>query len=227
VTTERVTACDELTVQYGNGDFGVRDVSVAFQPGLATAIVGPSGSGKSSLLNAFCGLAPVVAGSITIYGNRVSATDQSAFGALRRHRIGTVFQQGLLLADLNCIDNVALPMRLLGRRRARARACAHQIMESLGVAHLGRKHTWELSGGERQRVAVARALVNRPPLILADEPTGALDRANSMRTLDLLLTATKTYSATVVIVSHDSAIADRCDTVVHMLDGRIVEAHAP
>lgn len=217
------TYCEHLEVRYGNGDCGLRGVSAEFPPGSQTAVTGPSGSGKSSLLNALAGLAPISAGSVVVAGRRVDPNDSAGNAALRRRFVGTVFQQGLLLPELDARDNVALPLRLLGRSRRRARHSAEELLKRLDISQLADKAPWQLSGGERQRVAVARAIVHRPQVILADEPTGALDRETSVLVVELLLATASALGATLIVVSHDASVARRLTRRVRLNDGVVQE----
>lgn len=211
--------CRGLQVRYPNGDWGLRGVDVTFEAGGSTAICGPSGSGKSTLLNTIAGLIRPTAGAVQIDGATVHTLSYRELAALRRRLIGTVFQQGFLLNDLSCLDNVALPLRLLGVRRSAARERAAAMMTRLGLAQLQDRMPWRLSGGQRQRLAVARAVVHQPALILADEPTGSLDRGNAEATLELILAAARSVSGTLVLVTHDERLAGRCERVLAMDDG--------
>lgn len=218
------TSCERLSVQYPNGDWGLRKATVEFPAGASTAVVGPSGSGKSTLLHALCGLAPVVSGRVRVDGTSLDPGDTAAFTRVRRTRIGVVFQQGLLLAELSCLDNVALPLRLQGVRRSAARSRAADLLDRLGLSDCAGKPPWQLSGGQRQRAAVARAIVHRPALVLADEPTGSLDGPNSARTIALLIDSAAAIGATLVVVTHDESVAERCSSVVRVADGSLVPA---
>ena len=217
--------CRSLSVRYSNGDWGIRDVTVDFAPGESTAVVGASGSGKSSLLNALLGLAPIVGGTVTFGLDRVDNLSSDAYATLRRRRFGVIFQQGLLLEELNVVDNAGLPLRLLGRSAKHARATAHGLLERLGLAEHALKMPWQLSGGQRQRVAVARAVVHQPAVILADEPTGALDRSTALSTMRLLLDEGRLRSSTVIVVTHDDLLANLCDKRLRTVDGSLAAGH--
>ncbi|MCX2184126.1 ABC transporter ATP-binding protein [Streptomyces sp. SKN60] len=198
----------ELTLQVGKGD--------------AVAVLGPSGSGKSSLLNLIAGLDRPNTGTVAVDGLRVDAMSETASARYRRSRIGMVHQFFHLLDDLTVRDNVLLPARLAGAPRAEAAARAAELLRYLGVARRASDHPGTLSGGERQRVAVARALMNRPPLLLADEPTGALDSASGAD-VRALLRELNADGQTIVLVTHDLALAEACATrTVELVDGRIV-----
>ncbi|KOV27195.1 ABC transporter ATP-binding protein [Streptomyces sp. XY152] len=209
--------------RYDDGPPALHEVSLTVRPGEAVAVLGPSGSGKSTLLNLIAGLDRPDAGTVTVDGVRVDRLGEAGSALFRRSRIGMVFQLFNLLDDLTVSDNVALPARLAGVGRAEADRRAAELLELLGVDRHARSHPGRLSGGERQRVAVARALVNRPALLLADEPTGALDTAAG-EDVSALLGALRAEGQTVVVVTHDLALARSCtDRTVRIADGRITE----
>jgi putative ABC transport system ATP-binding protein len=185
------------------------------------AVVGPSGSGKSTLLNLVAGLDRPSAGTVTVDGVRVDQLGEAASARYRRAGIGQVFQFFNLLDDLNVLDNVLLPAQLAGVPRARARTRATELLGLLGIGRHAAAYPGRLSGGERQRVAVARALMNRPALLLADEPTGALDTASG-REVRQLLNDLHADGQTIVLVTHDLALAEACATrTVQLVDGRV------
>lgn len=203
------------------GPPALRDVSLTVRAGEAVAILGPSGSGKSTLLNLIAGLDRPDSGTVTVDGVRVDGLGEAAAARFRRSRIGMVFQFFHLLDDLTVVDNVVLPAQLAGVTRGVAYRRAAELLESLGVDRHARAYPGRLSGGERQRVAVARALMNRPPLLLADEPTGALDSASG-EDVGELLRELHADGQTVVLVTHDVALARTCTTrTVRLADGRI------
>nr|WP_223244558.1 ABC transporter ATP-binding protein [Streptomyces sp. CBMA156] len=190
--------------------------------GEALAVLGRSGSGKSTLLNLIAGLDRPSEGEVEVDGVPVHRLGEAGLAEYRRRRIGMVFQFFNLLEDLNVADNVMLPAQLAGMRREQARARAEELLERLGVAGHARAFPGRLSGGERQRVAVARALMNRPPLLLADEPTGALDTASAADVRDLLR-GLNAEGQTILLVTHDTALAEACaDRTIELLDGRLV-----
>ncbi|MFJ8476683.1 ABC transporter ATP-binding protein [Kitasatospora sp. NPDC094011] len=190
--------------------------------GEALAVLGRSGSGKSTLLNLIAGLDRPSEGGVEVDGVAVHELGEAALAEYRRKRIGMVFQFFNLLDDLNVEDNVLLPAQLAGMRRDQARARASELLERLGVARHAGSFPGRLSGGERQRVAVARALMNRPPLLLADEPTGALDTASAADVRDLLRQL-NAEGQTILLVTHDTALAEACaDRTIELLDGRLV-----
>ncbi|MFE4053529.1 ABC transporter ATP-binding protein [Streptomyces sp. YIM B13518] len=209
--------------RYDDGPPALHEVSLTVRPGEAVAVLGPSGSGKSTLLNLIAGLDRPDAGTVTVDGVRVDRLGEAGSALFRRSRIGMVFQFFNLLDDLTVSDNVVLPARLAGVGRAEADRRAAELLELLGIDRHARSHPGRLSGGERQRVAVARALVNRPALLLADEPTGALDTAAG-EDVSALLGALHAEGQTVVVVTHDLALARSCtDRTVRIADGRITE----
>ncbi|XHM62542.1 ABC transporter ATP-binding protein [Streptomyces nigra] len=197
-------------------------MSLSVRAGEALAVLGPSGSGKSTLLNLIAGLDRPSGGSVTVDGLRVDRLGEAASARYRRTRIGMVFQFFNLLDDLTVTDNVLLPAQLAGVPRAEARRRAAELLAHLGVERHADAHPGRLSGGERQRVAVARALMNRPPLLLADEPTGALDTASGDDVRELLA-ALNADGQTIVLVTHDLGLAASCATrTIELVDGRIV-----
>ncbi|MFK4101506.1 ABC transporter ATP-binding protein [Streptomyces sp. NPDC019531] len=208
------------------GPPALHDVSLTVRPGEAVAVLGPSGSGKSTLLNLIAGLDRPDAGTVTVDGVRVDRLGEAAAARYRRSRIGMVFQFFNLLDDLTVADNVVLPAQLAGMARGEAHRRAAELLENLGVERHARAYPGRLSGGERQRVAVARALMNRPRLLLADEPTGALDSASG-EDVSRLLTELHADGQTIVVVTHDLALARSCTTrTVQLVDGRIAADRA-
>ncbi|MFF7446465.1 MULTISPECIES: ATP-binding cassette domain-containing protein [unclassified Streptomyces] len=198
---------------------GPIDLGVA--QGEALAVTGPSGSGKSTLLNLVAGLDKPTTGTVTVAGERVDRLSEHALARFRRERIGMVFQFFNLLDDLTVADNIQLPAQLTGTARRAAASRAEELMEVLGIQKHARAYPGRLSGGERQRVAVARALVNRPALLLADEPTGALDSASGQDVRDLLVDLHR-GGQTIVLVTHDPALAAACATrTIHLVDGHL------
>lgn len=198
----------------------VRGVSLTIDDGEWAALIGPSGSGKSTLLNLITGLDRPTQGTILTAGTDLTRLNQEQLAIWRSRTIGIVFQFFQLLPTLTALENVILPLELAGdraNRRQRARA----LLEAVGVASVAERLPSDLSGGEQQRVAVARALVNRPRLVVADEPTGNLDAENGAAVLNLL----KTYwqqGGTLLLVTHDAAVADQAERIIALEDGRLV-----
>ncbi|MES9537780.1 MULTISPECIES: ABC transporter ATP-binding protein [unclassified Actinomadura] len=196
-------------------------VDLAVDRAEAVAIMGPSGSGKSTLLHCLAGILPPDAGEVHLLGQRIDTLGERRRSALRRSRFGFVFQFGQLLPELPAVENVALPLMLGGTSRREAEQAARSWFRPLGLDGLERRRPGELSGGQAQRVAIARALVPRPAVVFADEPTGALDQATGHDTMRLLVDATKHNGASLVVVTHDPAVAAWCDRVLEVRDGRI------
>ncbi|GIF44147.1 ABC transporter ATP-binding protein [Actinoplanes xinjiangensis] len=211
----------DVTRRYGDGPPALRDVSLTIAAGEAVAILGPSGSGKSTLLNLVAGLDAPSAGSVSVAGVRVDTLSEAGSARYRRATIGMVFQFFNLLDDLTVADNVMLPAQLAGMSRGAAERRAAELLGTLGVDRHATAYPGRLSGGERQRVAVARALMNRPALLLADEPTGALDSASG-EDVQRLLADLHADGQTIILVTHDTALANACATrTVRLADGRI------
>ncbi|MEH0548462.1 ABC transporter ATP-binding protein [Streptomyces sp. B21-105] len=221
--TEPLIELRAVSRRYDDGPPALDDVSLTVGAGEAVAILGPSGSGKSTLLNLIAGLDRPDTGTVTVDGVRVSGLGEAAAARYRRSKVGMVFQFFHLLDDMTVADNVALPAQLAGMARGEAHRRAAELLETLGIDRHARAHPGRLSGGERQRVAVARALMNRPPLILADEPTGALDTAAG-DDVSRLLRELNAEGQTLVMVTHDLALARSCThRTVRIVDGRIAE----
>jgi putative ABC transport system ATP-binding protein len=197
-------------------------VNMSIERGERVALMGPSGSGKSTFLNLVCGLDEPTTGSIKIEGIELSALGDDARTRARREKIGMIFQTFNLLPTLTAIENVSLPLRLqgLGRRETEERAA--RMLERVGLKSRETHRPDEMSGGERQRVAIARALVFRPPLLLADEPTGNLDTATGEEILDLLEQVNQEFNSTLLLVTHNEVAAKRCDRILTIRDGAII-----
>jgi putative ABC transport system ATP-binding protein len=185
------------------------------------AVIGPSGSGKSTLLGLIAGLDSPSTGRIRVAGVDITALDEDALARLRGEKIGVVFQFFHLVPSLTALENILVPMEIAGRRDARRRAQA--LLDEVGLHDRGHHYPSQLSGGEQQRIAIARALANDPPLILADEPTGNLDSTNGRHILDLLLQMKRSRGATLVLVTHDAGIASLADVRLSLRDGRPVD----
>ncbi len=188
--------------------------------GQSVALLGPSGSGKSSLMAVLAGLERATWGTVEVAGLDFTALGEDALARARRGRIGIVLQAFHLLPTMSARENVAVPMELAGMADAFARAEAE--LAAVGLGHRLDHMPAQLSGGEQQRVAIARALAPRPPLVFADEPTGNLDSATGEAVMDLLFARRDDAGATLVVITHDPALATRCDRVLEMADGRIV-----
>jgi putative ABC transport system ATP-binding protein len=199
----------------------LRGVDLELEPGEAVALVGPSGSGKSTLLNLLGGLDLPDAGEVWLEGVRLDRLDEQRRTILRRRRIGFVFQSFQLLPTLDVRENLLLPLAFDGRADRAARERADRLLDAVGLGDRARAFPDRLSGGEQQRVAVARALLPEPALILADEPTGNLDRDNGERVLELLLSLVRERGATLLLVTHAEAAARRADRVLELEDGRL------
>ncbi|MFL6196160.1 MAG: ABC transporter ATP-binding protein [Thermoanaerobaculia bacterium] len=194
-------------------------VDVSIQPGEFVAVLGPSGSGKSTLLALMAGLDRPTSGEVLVDGQAIQSLSEDALALLRRRKIGFVFQSFQLLGNLTARENVLLPIELLGQADPYARA--DELLAAVGLAERGHHYPSQLSGGEQQRVALARAFAARPPILLADEPTGNLDGATGRRILELLTELRSREGTTLVLVTHDPAVAALADRQIHLLDGRV------
>ena len=194
--------------------------------GTCLAIMGPSGSGKTSLLNCLCGITTPTAGTVRVGDVEVTRLGPSQRAAFRLRHVDMVFQFGELLPELTVVENVALPLRLLNVARHEAERRATTWLDRLGLQGRGAAHPTVLSGGEVQRVGIARALVHEPQVVLADEPTGALDEVNAAQVVSLLVGMAKQLGATVVIATHDPSIAAKADQVFRFHEGRLVPTSA-
>jgi putative ABC transport system ATP-binding protein len=212
----------QVTKRYeGGGQPALGGISLTVAPGEAVAVMGPSGSGKSTLLNLIAGLDRPTSWTVLVAGDRVDQLSETALARFRRQRVGMIFQFFNLLDDLTVADNVLLPAQLAGMPRARARVRAGELLEALRIGQYRDAYPARLSGGERQRVAIARALVNRPALLLADEPTGALDTTTGEEIGGLLLDLNRS-GQTLVLVTHNPQLAERyASRILAMVDGRI------
>jgi putative ABC transport system ATP-binding protein len=214
----------DVTLRLGDGDAAVdvlRGVSLAVTAGERLAILGPSGSGKSSAMAILSGMERATSGRAIIAGADFTTLDEDGLARARRGRIGIVLQAFHLIPTMTALENVAVPLELAGAADAPARARAE--LEAVGLGHRLSHYPTQLSGGEQQRVAIARALVGRPALIFADEPTGNLDAATGETIVELLFGRLAETGATLVLITHDADLARRCDRVITMRDGRIVD----
>lgn len=209
-----------LRKQFGN-TIALDRVDITVQRGEAVAIMGPSGSGKSTLLHCLAGILTPDDGVVMLEGQRIDKLNERRRSVLRRSRFGFVFQDHQLLPELPADENVALPLMLGGTGRRTAVERARDMLQQLGLAGLERRRPGQLSGGEAQRVAIARALVIQPLVVFADEPTGSLDQNTGHHALRLLIENTTRQQAALVIVTHDPAVAQHCDRIVEVQDGRL------
>lgn len=216
-----------LTMRLAGGGHQITildDVSLELPDKQRVAIVGPSGSGKSTLLGLIAGLDRPTFGSITIDGVEISAMRESAMARYRRDHIGYIFQSFHLIPTLTALENVLVPLELAGMCDVQDRAT--ELLKAVGLGDRLHHYPVQLSGGEQQRVAVARAFACRPPILLADEPTGNLDSATGQSVMNLLLTLHRDYGSTLVLVTHDRAMASSMERVIALRDGRI-ESDSP
>ena len=210
------------TVTSGAGPLTIlHSTSLRFEAGRAIAITGPSGSGKSTLLGLVAGLDAPTTGRILIDGTDITALDEEALARLRGAKIGIVFQFFHLLPSLTAYENILVPMEIAGAAGAAARA--RELLTEVGLTDRATHYPSQLSGGEQQRVAIARALANNPAVLLADEPTGNLDTATGQQVIELLVDVSRRHKRTLVIVTHDPALAAMADETVALRDGRVVE----
>jgi putative ABC transport system ATP-binding protein len=205
----------------GNSHPALDEVTLGIPAGSVTAVMGPSGSGKSTLLNVLAGIDRPTSGSVQVDGVELTRQSETALARFRRSRVGIIFQFFNLLNNLSALDNVLIPAQLEGARGNAAKGRAMDLLDRLGVAALANRYPAQLSGGERQRVAIARALVNEPALLLADEPTGALDTHAGEDVMQILGDLNRA-GQTIVLVTHDLRIAEGCaDRVELLVDGSI------
>ncbi len=198
----------------------LHDVSLTIQRGERIAILGPSGSGKSSLMMLMAGLEQPTHGTVTVDDTRLNHMSEDSLAVFRRQRIGVVFQAFHLIPTLSALDNTIVPLELAGIANARKQAQA--MLDAMGLGHRLHHIPAKLSGGEQQRVALARALASGAKLLLADEPTGNLDTETGNKVADLLFAASQDHGATLVLITHDEALAARCDRILRLQDGALL-----
>lgn len=223
--TSTVTSALEargLHLTFGRTE-ALRGASLTVARGEVLALMGASGSGKSTLLYCLAGILTPDAGEVRLLGDPVADLGERARADLRLSRVGFVLQGGELVPELTLSENVALPLQLLGVRHTEAARRAEQMLASVDLAEAGGRRAGEVSGGQAQRAAVARALVHDPEVVLADEPTGALDTINGEQVLELLLTSARSRGASVVLVTHDHRVAAHADRLAIMRDGVVLE----
>lgn len=209
-----------LRLTYG-ATTALAGVDLALRPAERVALMGPSGSGKSSLLHCLAGIIVPDAGTIAVNGRRIDGLSDSDRSRLRLQSMGVVFQFGDLVSELTLLENVALPLQLIGARAKQARAKAQDLLEALHIGDVANRRAGAVSGGQAQRAAVARAMVHDPAVIFADEPTGSLDTVAAESVLDALVSLAADRGTTLLVVTHDHRVAAHLDRCVTMVDGRV------
>ena len=200
----------------------IRGIDLSIASGETVGLIGPSGSGKSTLLMVLAGLEPASQGQVMVSGHDYANMNEDALSRFRRSSVGIVFQSFYLVPTMTAVENVALPLELAGVASAFEKAEA--MLEEVGLAHRLAHYPAQMSGGEQQRTALARALVANPPVLFADEPTGNLDQNTGRQIMDLILRLAEERGTTVLLITHDRALADRCARVETMQDGRLLSA---
>jgi len=199
----------------------LHNISIAVETGSSVGLIGPSGSGKSSLLMLLGGLERASSGKVMSVGQNLSAMSEDALARFRRENMGVVFQSFHLIPTMTALENVATPLELAGRKDAFDRAAAE--LETVGLGHRMDHYPNQMSGGEQQRVALARAAAPQPNILLADEPTGNLDGANGAAIMELLFGLQERHGSTLILVTHAEELADRCDRLIRLQDGRVAD----
>ena len=212
----------QLELESGAGPVNIlRGLDLSIDRGEVIGVVGPSGSGKSTMMMIIGGLERPTSGGVRVVGHDLLSLGEDALARFRRDHVGIVFQNFHLVPTMTALENVAIPLEFAGRDDAFDRAA--EALTAVGLAHRVTHYPGQLSGGEQQRTALARAFAAAPDLVLADEPTGNLDGATGGAIVDLMFGLTRERGATLVLITHDPALADRCDRIVRLLDGRIVD----
>lgn len=227
IASENAIVAHNLTLAFGQGSHStpiLNGIDLIVPLGQTLALLGPSGSGKSSLMSVLSGLERASSGSLHVAGEDFSHMDEDQLAHARRGRIGIVLQAFHLLPTLTALENVQVPMELAGQSGVREKAL--EELHAVGLGHRLDHYPSQLSGGEQQRVAIARALAPRPPLLFADEPTGNLDATTGTDIIAMLFARRAETGATLIIITHDNQLAERCERVVTLADGRIAEDRA-
>ena len=217
---------ENVSREYGDGKIvrALDCVSLTIARGERVAVMGPSGSGKSTLLNLICGLDEPSTGAIKIDSVDIARLDDDARTRLRREKIGMIFQTFNLLPTLTALENVSLPLRLNGSSKKEAELRASAMLGKVGLGERATHRPDQMSGGERQRIAIARALIFQPPVLLADEPTGNLDSKTGQEILALLDDLHREFNTTILMVTHNEEAAEHCDRVIRLRDGQVLNA---
>ena len=224
--SEEVLKASDLCKNYSQGDRKVQvldGVNLELAQGETMAVVGVSGCGKSTLLHLLAGLDQPDSGSIRLAGHELTTMSQTELGQVRNDHLGFVYQFHHLLPEFNALENVALPLRIGGMDKEESLSVAEQMLDRVGLNQRASHHPGELSGGERQRVAIARALVKTPDLVLADEPTGNLDEGTAQQIQDVMMELSRQMSVAFIVVTHNSAMANRMDRVCQLHGGQLEE----
>jgi putative ABC transport system ATP-binding protein len=215
-----VLILEDVSVSRGDQSL-LAGVDLSVDAGQSVAVMGPSGSGKTSLLHVICGLRRPTTGLVSVNEEAVGNLSDARRSAVRLREFGLVFQSDELLPELSVGENVGLPLRLLGKKRTEATAAAHEVLTALGIADLTDRHTHEISGGQAQRASIARAVIHRPSVVLADEPTASLDVDTARTAMALLIDTSKTSGAATLIVTHDPEVAGLCDVTLTLTNKRL------
>jgi len=230
MNNEIVLSATDLGRTYGQGDLNVevlRNVNLDISRGERVAIIGSSGSGKSTLLHLLGGLDTPSAGSVSIAGQNVADLNQTRRGQLRNENVGFVYQFHHLLPEFTALENVSMPLLIRGESKSKAAIAASELLDRVGLGQRVRHKPAELSGGERQRAAIARALVNRPVVVLADEPTGNLDEGTADKVYQLMLELNSELGTSFLVVTHDTRLASRMERIMTLTRGTLSETMLP